>query len=361
MKSLKIFVLMAFLWPMTEIFTNEYGARPGQTNAPGESACGGCHGPAVTSGNAWNSMQISSDEPLNSLSPNTSYPITLSFSDAQNLKYGFMVSVLPDNATKTTGSLGELSVLDPEETQSDELLSPARNYILHTTKGTFAKDGKKSWTFTYTTPPDFAGNANFYVVVNSTNGDGSASGDQPYAKVFNIGILPVKWLDIQATKEEQGAIQLSWATAEEINNKYFEVEGSENGIDFEVCYSVSAPGQSSSIRRYEVSIPNASNKYNYMRVRQVDFDGRSSLSKIITLPQKQLLSLNPTVRTLPNGIRIELAGTYSGRLLRLDGVPVLQFYGKDEHWLETNGIQAGIYILQIEHNGKVTNTKVYIQ
>jgi len=74
---------------------------------------------------------------------------------------------------------------------------------------------------------------------------------------------------------------LFWQTATEINNDYFLLERSADGIIFEPAGQITGRGNSSSPVNYTYSDENSSEKYKYYRLKQFDFDGTESVSQLI--------------------------------------------------------------------------------
>ncbi|RTQ50822.1 T9SS type A sorting domain-containing protein [Hymenobacter gummosus] len=76
--------------------------------------------------------------------------------------------------------------------------------------------------------------------------------------------------------------QLSWATAQEINNEYFAVERSADGVRFEPVGRVQGAGNSSVARQYGFTDKAAARlgRTVYYRLRQVDTDGTFSYSAV---------------------------------------------------------------------------------
>ena len=78
--------------------------------------------------------------------------------------------------------------------------------------------------------------------------------------------------------------QLSWTTETELNNKYFEVQRSENGMNFFPIGNVNSDGSNSSPHSYGFTdfhfMPHGSAWY---RIKQVDFDGHFIYSNTIYL------------------------------------------------------------------------------
>ncbi len=105
--------------------------------------------------------------------------------------------------------------------------------------------------------------------------------------LFSLGssdptVLPVEWLSFQAN-EKDGKAHLKWSTATELNNDYFQIERSSNGIEFETIGQVDGAGNSSAALHYEYVDHNPTYPYCFYRIKQVDFDGGFDYSSIVRL------------------------------------------------------------------------------
>lgn len=81
-------------------------------------------------------------------------------------------------------------------------------------------------------------------------------------------------------KQKSDFVLLNWQTAAEINNDYFEVQYSSNGVDFVTLDFISGKGNSNDIKNYSFSDYN--NPLNgFYRLKQVDFDGSFEYSDIV--------------------------------------------------------------------------------
>lgn len=91
--------------------------------------------------------------------------------------------------------------------------------------------------------------------------------------------LPVSFSSFTATPRQCRAL-LQWVTGSEQNNAHFEVETSTDGINFTSVQRIGGAGNSEVSRSYEADIllPAAQ---SFVRIRQVDIDGRSSFSNTI--------------------------------------------------------------------------------
>jgi len=96
--------------------------------------------------------------------------------------------------------------------------------------------------------------------------------------------LPVVFSDFSGTSNHN-ANQLSWTTASEVNNDYFSLERSQDGISYEEITKVRSQGNSNQKTRYshnDVAIFTA-DKY-YYRIIQYDLDGTKYVhSKVLIL------------------------------------------------------------------------------
>jgi len=95
----------------------------------------------------------------------------------------------------------------------------------------------------------------------------------------------VKLLYFSAEKLNTHEVLCTWQTQTEINCDHFDVEVSrgKSPLSFESIGSVNGAGTSSGPRSYSFIDLNPVKGINYYRLRQVDFDGYSSYTKIIAL------------------------------------------------------------------------------
>ena len=95
--------------------------------------------------------------------------------------------------------------------------------------------------------------------------------------------LPVELVSLKADPIDNKFIRVSWTTATEINNAGFEVLRSEDGINFTNIGWVDGAGNSSTILNYNLDDNDVvANKVYYYRLRQIDYDGQSDLTNIVS-------------------------------------------------------------------------------
>ncbi len=347
---MKAILLFMGLFISLSVYTYQSMPSPGYTGAPGNSNCSSCHScTPITSGSVWNNISLTRvGGSLASITANSSNPMNLSFTSSTSTKFGFQLCVLPSSATSTTASVGTLSAGISTLVQTGSTTTPARNYLNHTSAGTAANSGTASWNFNWITPVAYSGGATFYVVINETDDNSSSSGDQIYLKTFSTTVLPVRWLDFSAHETEEG-ILLKWSTALEINNKVFEVERSENGVDFETAGSLNGKGNSSSISSYRfLDEVNAARTW-YYRIKQIDFDGKEDYSRVLVYAPNKLQAPVMFANTDQNQLLIQSEEIASAvTVYALTGNVALKLDSKGNNTFELPQQLRGVYLVAVQ-------------
>ena len=94
--------------------------------------------------------------------------------------------------------------------------------------------------------------------------------------------LPIELLNFDAICTENKTI-LNWTTSSEINNSYFSIERSSDGYNFNEIATINGAGNSNIIIHYSFTDDNNTSSIFYYRLKQTDFDGNFSFSKIISI------------------------------------------------------------------------------
>jgi Secretion system C-terminal sorting domain len=84
-------------------------------------------------------------------------------------------------------------------------------------------------------------------------------------------------------QKQPKSVLLNWQTATEINTNKFIIERSKNATNFETVNTVTAAGNSSTIRNYNCLDLTPYNGINYYRLKQIDKDGSFVYSKTVTI------------------------------------------------------------------------------
>lgn len=113
--------------------------------------------------------------------------------------------------------------------------------------------------------------------------------------------LPVTWHYFNGYYADDKA-HIEWRTASEINNSGFEVERSNDGANFTNIGWVEGNGSTTVEQQYLFTDENPEPGWNYYRLKQIDYDGKSEYSRLIPVFVDDL----PQVEIYPNPFRDHL-------------------------------------------------------
>ncbi|GEM_PF-780243 len=177
------------------------------------------------------------------------------------------------------------------------------------------------------------------------------------ASVDELTPLPVEFYTFEAFVERESAVRLKWQTATEINNDYFTVLRSTDAKNWESLGNVNGAGNSKVMKSYsyldESPLPGTS----YYMIRQTDFDGTTSHSKIqsvnILSGQSFQIYPNPVENSLH--VKFNQKNTINNwavlNSLGLDMSQNVQIEKakEDGHWVfHFKSLPKGLYFLQVE-------------
>jgi hypothetical protein len=123
--------------------------------------------------------------------------------------------------------------------------------------------------------------------------------DEQCVDYFYAPPLPIELMTFSGTAKK-ASIELNWETASEIDNQYFEVQRSGDGQQFEKIATLAGAGTSSQPISYYFTDRQPAQGLNYYRLRQLDFDGKFSYSKVIAV---HFSSVNQKFQAITNPIQ----------------------------------------------------------
>ncbi|MBS1603360.1 MAG: T9SS type A sorting domain-containing protein [Bacteroidetes bacterium] len=232
----------------------------------------------------------------------------------------------------------------------------------------FNASGHGGWVDTYGAPTDGGG---AHPGITNSNGLNVYQWMAQYKRVGNTvqvdagtTPLPVTW-GVYDARLNRGAVTVSWSTVQEQNNRFFIIQRSADGKYFanlDTTAAANAPHAYSYVDK--APLPTT----GYYRVMQVDLDGRTGYSGIMSVNSSaaQPLSLkpNPTAGILylemvnADQGRLELTLVdASGRTLRKWTFDKQTLYWSQA--INTDGLPAGTYHLTVRgSNTRTTRTFV---
>ncbi|MDI1233476.1 MAG: T9SS type A sorting domain-containing protein [bacterium] len=182
---------------------------------------------------------------------------------------------------------------------------------------------------------------------------------------FGIGnpltSLPVMLINFEGKAlQESHASLIKWATTDEVENAYFEVQKSIDGLHWQTIGTVNAKNNSAGINNYEYIDPTTSD-INFYRLNQVDMDGKSSLSNMIKIDFKS--KQNEIVKVYPNPskgiVNIETSELANYSIMDINGKEIVS--GIVNGQTELNQLPAGMYMVKITMFDSIKNIKLIIQ
>lgn len=221
------------------------------------------------------------------------------------------------------------------------------------------------------TSPNFslAASGCAYLVVDGYAGDAC---DYSYVLTNVSGgcsLLPIELLSFNALQQEKEVL-VSWATATEKNNDYFTIERSEDGKKFIPIEIIDAAGISSNVLFYNSVDRNPLFGTSYYRLRQTDFNGDHSYSKVISVDFENSDNLkfeiipNPKVDNYPSYIKLNniYDGDLAINITDLRGVVVYEnlINGKESKIEMPTTFSSGIYFVKITSDKMVQTKRMVI-
>ena len=184
-------------------------------------------------------------------------------------------------------------------------------------------------------------------------------------------VLPIHLIYFNALLNNKH-VDLSWATATEINNDHFTVERSTDGIHFTKLLEKPGAGNSTSTLYYSAVDENPLPGVSYFRLKQTDYDGHFSYSAIKSVNIKSgpgnetsieinSVAPNPFSDRFRISFTLKAAGQVnfmlinsSGQLITTDIIPAGEGINQYDY-TDEKGLPPGIYFANLMYgNEKIT-------
>jgi hypothetical protein len=126
--------------------------------------------------------------------------------------------------------------------------------------------------------------------------------------------LPVSLLRFVGTNNSC-ANYLQWATVSELNNDYFDLQKSIDGLNFATIAKIDGAGTTTTLQTYAFTDDNI-NKNNYYRLRQIDIDGTAhTLPTLVSLQSNCIKKGKVGIETaFPNPTAANITILYNANL-----------------------------------------------
>lgn len=177
--------------------------------------------------------------------------------------------------------------------------------------------------------------------------------------------LPVELLDFNASSKDNTKIELSWRTASEVNNDFFTVESSIDGINWSELKQIKGAGNSTAVLNYSTVDEHPYFGTSYYRLKQTDYDGKFSYSAV-----KDVSMLSPRAKVVLYPNPAQDAIIINGNESELNKIRIYDLLGKDvtnqikevkihstQLSIDLKNLNAGLYYLRTPNS----TTKLYKQ
>lgn len=177
--------------------------------------------------------------------------------------------------------------------------------------------------------------------------------------------LPIELMNFNVQKINSSA-KIKWVTLTEINNDYFELEHSAEGKEFYTIGKVIGAGTSNDKNEYSFVDESPISGINYYRLKQVDYDGKNSYSRVRSLFFDEGQS---QISVYPNPVRGNLSliseknnGKVTLNILDINGHIVYTQVFKPGTWnslmkIDISSLSEGMYLIDVLGDTKIETTR----
>jgi hypothetical protein len=222
-----------------------------------------------------------------------------------------------------------------------------------------------SGTFVQATTPILTAGTKVYVAI-----DGNAGSNCAYSigGINILGVLAKTLKNFSGWKNGSSNV-LKWTALNETDG-YYDLERSDNGIDFVSLQKIMSRSTSNTETNYSFEDHNPFSK-SYYRLKQTDLEGKMSVSQIIQLDRGsvqnlQLSMTNPAYSFIDANITSAKSATYcyeiinsQGQILSRGTLPCIK--GANKFRKEISGLANGQYYFVIEDDGEMPVTQSFIK
>ena len=183
--------------------------------------------------------------------------------------------------------------------------------------------------------------------------------------------LPIELLNFSAAMNDN-KVTLTWTTATEINNDYFTIERTLDGINFEEVLETPGAGNSFTPLTYVGEDGNPLPGTSYYRLKQTDYDGQFEYSSMVELHNDYISDMRTYEITVANNTRVVLSYQLKsevsydlyvydimGKVVKHDVIFAEE--GLNEYTLNVKGFESGSYFITLQNQNEVYSEKFMIR
>ncbi len=182
----------------------------------------------------------------------------------------------------------------------------------------------------------------------------------------SVCVLPISLMRFTAAENEQGTVDLNWATASETNDNYFILERSTDAQNFTKIGKVKGAGNSTHLIEYTftdtaVMVENVL----YYRLTETDFNGTTNTFNIVEVNKTRNFSVSVYPNPSNGDFNLDFS-SLAGKFIQVDLIDATGTMINSKLYMGSGGMQhqkieppqSGIYFLDIKINGQVVHKKI---
>ncbi len=180
--------------------------------------------------------------------------------------------------------------------------------------------------------------------------------------------LPIELVSFKAKYiESKDKVKIEWTTASEFNNDYFVVQKSNDGVEFSSLTLIGGSFNSTTIINYSTIDDNPFLGTSYYRLKQVDFDNKTSYSNIVSVVNKSMnFTLNPNP-IYENGVLNITLGDYIPeevlvQIIKPSGEIIYNYYQTpNNNYIKLNKtLESGVYWINVKCRNQESAKKILV-
>jgi len=185
---------------------------------------------------------------------------------------------------------------------------------------------------------------------------------------INVNVIPLPVTLVSFTVKKEGQVALlNWATTEETNSDYFEIQHSVSGKEWENVGQVNSSGESKVLKKYSFNHANPVHGQNLYRLKMIDKDQTFAYSRIQSVSFEGIAAADLSVYPNPSTDKLFVRdnGTVKEVVINnLNGNAVYHApasFSAGNGQIDLTGLPQGMYIVKVTRkNGLVSTSKVVV-
>jgi hypothetical protein len=171
--------------------------------------------------------------------------------------------------------------------------------------------------------------------------------------------LPIELVDFTALPLGENYVKLDWQTASELNNDYFTVERSQDGVNWETLKELNGAGNSTTLRSYTLFDDNPFAGVSYYRLFQTDLNGTKTIFKTLVVNLSSIQISHDEIIIYPNPTKSNIV--VQAKSIELSDLHVINALGQDvsdlifisnlsdeKRLIDLSNLEKGIYSIQFK-------------